>query len=274
MFDRYGRTTGYGQIAPGRDLPNDDPQGQPGRPRKPGPDLQSAIMGAGPAVSDTFQGAKQTTQVEPKKVELGAPLGAPATSTQPSAIDGLAPQGTPPATAPKPSFQTNLMEGDPFKLDPKNGHQQESPKYSFLQLANQNKYNYDQMPDMLKELQGGPEGKFWQGWQADGKGNFVFGGDPSQLDPAWKGVKRVDAVGAYGDFANGGQAKGWRWGVDDPNAPAMNPALMQNAIMGNQQQQPTTDAAGGDYAAKLRQQIMQALQVNPQFAQMAKTYGN
>lgn len=139
-------------------------------------------------------------------------------------VEGTLPPGglTPdlPGAGPTtPKFSTRLLEGAPEKLGNAQ-HMAESPKYDFLTLANSGKYNYDQMPDMLKDLQSGPNAKQWQGWTADGKGNLVFAGDPNQLDPSWKGVKRVDAVGAFGDFKDGkgGNATGWRWGVDDPNA--------------------------------------------------------
>lgn len=131
-------------------------------------------------------------------------------ASAPAAGSGTAAPGSP---APG-SARTVLMEGDPAKLaDP--AHAATSPKYDFLQLAQQNKYDYTQMPEMLKELQSGPNGRLWQGWTADGNGNFVFAGNPQQLAPEWDGVTRVDAVGAFGNIASGGQAAGWRWGVND-----------------------------------------------------------
>jgi hypothetical protein len=117
------------------------------------------------------------------------------------------------------TYQTKLMEGDPAKLaDP--AHAAKSPKYDFLQLAQSGKYNYDQMGDMVGALKSGANGRLWQGWNADGKGNLVFQGDPGQLAPEWNGVTRVDAVGSYGNMAQGKDPQGWRWGVDDPNAPS------------------------------------------------------
>jgi hypothetical protein len=214
VYDRYTRPTGAGQYAPGRDLPalGDDSQ-FPQRKRPQGPDINAAVLGSGVPVGGAatpFQGAQQTTQPVGPKVEQ------PPAASPIDALGGAQPPGTSPAAAPPPkTFQTNLMEGDPNKLADK-AHAAESPKYDFLQLANQNKYNYDQMPDMLKELQGGPNGRLWQGWGADGKGNFVFQGDPSQLAPEWKGVKRVDAVGAFGDFANGWQSQRLALGCGRP----------------------------------------------------------
>jgi hypothetical protein len=194
---------------------------------------------------------------------------------------GLGGSANPSTPSVKQNFQTRLMEGDSAKLDPANNHQDKSPKYSFLQLANQNKYNYDQMPNMLKELQSGPQARFWQGWSADGKGNFVYQGDPSQLAPEWNGVKRVDAVGAFGDFKNGGQAGGWRWGADDGapggqgghggGANSLDNPIFQQAILGSS---PTVNGnESGSHTQSLRDQILAALQVDPRLRQMGKTYG-
>jgi hypothetical protein len=236
-------------------------------------------MGTGVPVggaSTPFAGAQQTMPLSTAGDNTGI-----AGERQPGANPGAKPEGgiANPLGAPAPqkTFKTNLMEGDPAKLGNAE-HMAKSPKYDFLTLANSGKYNYDQMGDMLKELQGGPNARLWQGWAADAKGNMHFQGDPSQLAPEWKGVTHVDAVGAMGDFLNGGQAKGWRWGVDEPGgAPAgggagINPAIMQSAILGQggaaQSAEPTSD-----YTAKLRQQIMQALQVNPQLAQMSREFG-
>lgn len=134
----------------------------------------------------------------------GAPAPAPATPDMGSG---------PLVDTPTKSYNTRLMEGDPGKLADLS-HAAKSPKYDFLQLAQQNKYNYDQLPEMLQALQAGPNGRLWKGWSAN-KDKLTFGGDPSELAPEWDGAKSVDAIGAYGDFANGGDAKGWRWGVGD-----------------------------------------------------------
>ena len=109
------------------------------------------------------------------------------------------------------SANTRLMEGDAGKLANPN-HAQKSPKYDFLQLAQQGKYGYNQIPEMLKELQGGPNAKHWQGWENE-KGDLVYKGDPSQLGKEWGGVTNVDVVGGFG--ADGSNAQGWRWGAGD-----------------------------------------------------------
>lgn len=118
------------------------------------------------------------------------------------------------APPPAPRNSTRLMEGDAGKLGDV-GHAAKSPKYDFLQLANQGKYGYDQLGGMLGELQQGPNAKHWQGWTAD-KDKLRFKGDKSQLGDAWKGVTEVDAIGGF----NSGNPQGFRWGAEDPNAQA------------------------------------------------------
>jgi hypothetical protein len=117
-----------------------------------------------------------------------------------------------------PRNSTRLMEGDAGKLADV-GHAAKSPKYDFLQLANQGKYGYDQLGDMLKELQGGPNAAHWQGWTAD-KDKLRFAGDKSQLGQAWDGVTEVDAVGGY----NSGNPQGFRWGAGSDGSGPGQPA--------------------------------------------------
>jgi hypothetical protein len=167
----------------------------------------------------------QNTQPATKPIELPQGAGQSANSAEPGGVAGPDPgpadagsnDGAKDA-APPQHYNTKLMEGDPSKMNPE--HAATSPKYDFLNLANSGKYNYNQMPDMLKELQSGANGRLWQGWTADGKGNFVYTGDPKQLAPEWKGVTHVDAVGAYGNMAQGKDPSGWRWGADDGSGSA------------------------------------------------------
>lgn len=122
------------------------------------------------------------------------------------------------ADAPAARNSTRLMEGDAFKLDPANQHQLKSPKYAFLQAANSGKYGYNDLAKMLGDLQADPNsGKFFKGWSAN-KDKLSFAGDRSQLDPAWNGVNSVDAIGAYGNMAQGKEPGGWRWGADSPES--------------------------------------------------------
>jgi hypothetical protein len=145
-----------------------------------------------------------------------SPLGMPGSVGNPNTGIGGAVSAPPlqadapaPIAAPSP-FQRNdtrLMEGDAGKLANVD-HAKKSPKYDFLQLANQGKYGYDQLGDLLKELQGGPNASHWQGWSAD-KDKLRFGGDKAQLGDAWQGVTEVDAIGGF----NSGNPQGFRWGA-------------------------------------------------------------
>lgn len=114
---------------------------------------------------------------------------------------------TPPAAA------TRLMEGDAAKLADPN-HALKSPKYSFLQLVNSGKYGYNQMPEILAELQR-THPEFWKGWTAKND-VFQYTGDPSQLHAAWNGATEVDAIGNF-TSTDGSAPTGWRWGHNAPN---------------------------------------------------------
>jgi hypothetical protein len=149
------------------------------------------------------------------------PMLDPIATAPPSSPIGTVPDaggplaGVMPATS-APRNNTRLMEGDAGKLADV-GHAAKSPKYDFLQLANQGKYGYDQLGDMLAELQQGPNAKHWQGWTAE-KDKLHYTGDPNALGSEWGGVKTVDTIGGFG--ADGSNASGFRWGVDDPSAQA------------------------------------------------------
>ncbi len=349
MFDKFGRTEGFGQQAPGRDLRNiNKARKRPDQPPQAGADLQAAIMGppAGggmmtpgpssvppPPIAGGFRTPPDNNNVirnAPKdylsnqQAGIGAGDGSGSSldallqlknntgingGKVPSGVDQLAVNGKPsmmdasnggingaglppqsPGSVPETAaaaaqrqagtYKTRLMEGDQWKLDPANNHQAKSPKYDFLQLANTNKYDYTQMGDMVKELQAGPNARFWQGWDADGKGNLLFKGDPSQLAPEWNGVRSVDAVGAYGNLSQGKDASGWRWGADE-KTPGMggggqgSPADLQSAIMGlgGGLGQTVDGSISGEHTQSLRDQIMQALQVDPRLKELGKTYG-
>lgn len=129
------------------------------------------------------------------------------------------------------------MEGDPTKLQDPNKAIND-PKYSFLQLANSGRYNYNQLGDMLKELQGGAAGSLWQGWTANGD-KLSYTGDPSKLADVWGGVDSVDAIGGFGNFGKG-EVGGWRWGADSPASRAADPAGLDALLASLGTQQPST----------------------------------
>lgn len=158
------------------------------------------------------------------------PTGMPGTEGNPNTgVAGGQPPQAPQApqlpTVPivsQPQVSTRLMEGDTRKLaDP--GHAAKSPKYDFLQLAQQNKYGYGDLDKMLAELQGGPNKQHWEGWTAD-KDKLRYTGDPSKLGAQWDGVTEVDAIGGF----NSGNPQGFRWGVNDGGAPLQQAELAQS----------------------------------------------
>jgi hypothetical protein len=178
---------------------------------------------------------------------------------------------TAPTPTPAPQrHAVRLMEGESGKLGNAE-HAAKSPKYDFLNLAQSGEFNYDQLPQMLQKLQSGPNAALWNGWSANGD-KFTFNGDPSQLHPTWNGVTSVDAIGGF----KSGNPEGFRWGAEGPGGPAPqggpSPSLggMQSAILGTG---TPGEAQGGDYSANLLKQIMQALQVNPELAQIAQKSG-
>lgn len=160
----------------------------------------------------------------------GNPL-APQTSTlpmgnpfEPGPTTDAPPADSPaPAPAPRPNAGTSVLGADSGKLsDP--SHALKSPKYSFFQKAPL--YGRGQEGQLLADLQGDANvGRFWQGWQWDGRGNFVYGGNPSALAPEWNGVTRVDAYKGY----NAGGPLQAQWGISQPgmNQPGTNNGLQQ-----------------------------------------------
>lgn len=122
---------------------------------------------------------------------------------------GAGPVGGPQATS-RPKTDTSLMEGDPKKLGNVE-HMKKSPKYQFL--SNVQGYSRGQEGELLNKLKT-DYAQYWNGWEFDGRGNFLYKGDPAALHPSWGGVTRVDAFGGY----NAGGPLKARWGVEDPNA--------------------------------------------------------
>lgn len=224
MFDRFGKTTGYGQYAPGRDLPVDDPEGQPGRPRKqPQADIASAVMGGIPVGGVApFQGAKQTTQPEarfdPTQRSPNTGINGPA----PSAIDQLSGvAGAPPsqaaASAPPPALGTDAWIG------------------SMLQ-----KYNSTDDPG------------YWKGVINK---SYAQHGTPEQDAAFWE--DRIMRGDGAADVKSGKVSK---FQDNKGNSPFLGgiPNFGQ-AILG-----PQPNAIPQDYATRLREQIFQALQGNVQ----------
>lgn len=144
-----------------------------------------------------------------------------------------------PAPAPVPKrYNVSLMEGDPEKLASQ-AHALKSPKYQFLQLAQSGQFNYDQLPQMLAQLQQtNPD--FWKDWVADGD-KFRYTGDPNKLHGAWEGVTEVDAVGNF-TSTDGSAPTGFRWGAR--NIAAEQAQAQQQAMQQALSQSQSTYAPG------------------------------
>jgi hypothetical protein len=166
-------------------------------------EIDTMIRGQGWKPGDRFVGSGGMNSVignlrsNAEKVKNAAPA-----IQDPAVAGGPAAPTAAPTTAPRPQTDTRLLEGDPRKLgDP--AHIAKSPKYQFLSKVQG--YGRGQENDLLNDLKT-EHGQHWNGWEFDGRGNFVFKGDPATLHPAWEGVTRVDAFGSYnaGPMPSGG----------------------------------------------------------------------
>jgi hypothetical protein len=169
------------------------------------------------------------------------------------------------------------LDGGGMKIDSQE-HGKKSPKYSFAQTAMDLGLNgrTEDLPAVLSELQ--KRDPRFANFQIGGnkKDHLVYNGDPNALDPAFDGVRDIDAVLSAGE---GG--KGFTWGIGGgAPAPHMlgmpapisvgNMDASQIAALGQQPGQ-NLDAAG---SASMLQQILSKLQ-NPQqqaLSQALRTY--
>lgn len=266
MFDKFGRVEGFGQIAPGRDLPTLEESGQPGRPRKT--PLTQAI-GAG-VPQGMFAGAKtiaalpamgQDRQPPVKGIAtLGASIGAGqmAPAVPPTGPGQLAPSVSQPfvgGTAPAGFDQTKW--NDPAKQSPKYlvGRSLAGVQDQLRAIpdeAGRKAFAQQHLQTLIPEIEK-------QGWKVHEVRNekMLISGGPNNEPAHW-----ADAVTDIEGAANVG------WNVDAPGGAAPQaPISSAQSFIGGAA--PTVP--GGDFG-RLRQQIMQALQVNPQLAALGKTY--
>lgn len=170
---------------------------------------------------------------------------------EPGATATPGPTGIPP----RPPTTTSLMEGDPAKLN-NAAHMAKSPKYQFL--SNVTGYGRGEEGALLDKLKT-DYGSHWNGWEFDGRGNFLFKGDKSTLHPDWKGVTSVDAFGGY----NGGGDLKARWGAGerDNSGPgyANGAALNPDAIFANPSVSPSDIPQDAEGASSILQQILAQL---------------
>jgi hypothetical protein len=218
MFQNNGMPTGYDQIQPGLDQPNQAPPGQPGRPRTA---LQGAIMGGGAASQYPTDPSMTAWRQGGQQRQLGQPHGAP---QQPLGGGALGSMGA--------------------SLSPAFGHmqpqQQQHPgggAVGFIhQWQNEHPVGVGMQP-LMQALQGA-------GYNAS---PYMYGGQQSHNEIALDGQKFKLISG------EGGPAASWyQGGYDGGGAAALrpqihqtvgqqdsNPALLQAVMYGSQGQQPT-----------------------------------
>lgn len=307
MFDRYGRTTGYGQIAPGRDVEELDEQGRPiGRPRNGQPNIGQAIG----VPQGTFKGA-ETVGTPPMRSDIdtlfgntgvsgiGRPGGVQAPPLQSgggsmtpeqAAAAGYAPTpgrpgefllnsgpmaGLAPGQAP-PGYDSAKYDGPAAPTAPTVDNS--SPHYAAVsgfdlnKIMDPNKHN-SKYTDALKTFSAGlgsgvslgrnkldamvayAKAHGFSNAQAIGDDKIDFGDGEGAIDVLGGGDDRVQ-------FLNNLSAQ-------EPGPASPMGGGIPSAILGA----APTVSGNSDYATRLRQQIMQALQLNPELAAIASRSG-
>jgi len=260
--------------------------GQQSQQQSSGAGLNQMAQQATSGINQLFGGMQKPQQANPSPTAGLQQQRTQVPGIQAPAAGGI--QGTPPPVdqQPKagPGYNVNLEGFGGFRQDgtAKLGsaeHAMKSPKYAFANLAQSGQFGYNDVGGMLAELQKtNPE--FYQGWeQIPGKEKIRFTGDPSQLHEAWKGVDEVDLVRNFTQAGGGfdpSKAAFW-WGTSTPQERAQGGAapqgpanpFMQQAILGTL----GGGQEGNDYAARLQQQILSALQGQPGLAAIAQQSG-
>lgn len=257
MFNKYGNVEGYGQMAPGRDV-------EAAKNRRGQPNIQQAIqpqtgMNTPPG---TFQGAQQTTQ--PQQSQLDKLVGGmsntgvaggvqrPVVDAAGQSIDkskwntdGFA---TPGYTA--SSFGPVLSGWDATKWNDPN-HQ--TPKYVVGRILTEvgDLKNPDNRAAAISKIQ-----QAYPGAQFNGKDKVTI-----------PGVGTVDIFrgASVGEFGAAFQVEGAEGGgMANPMQPAGN---LQQAILG------TAPTVNGNNTNAIWQDIMRALQNDPQLKALAAPYG-
>lgn len=262
MIEDYGRESGYGQIAPGRDTPKVDQQKKNGRPRQEA--INTAILGGLPAQNAVFKGAEQSVgAVNAPSYNTG---GWEATVAKGGVNGGTLSVDGQPSTPANPSWNTdgfsapgytaqnfgNAMGGwDQSKWADTN-HQ--TPKYAVGRILQESGApSIENLGKALQNIQ-----QAYPGATFNGKDKITIPG-----------------VGTFDVLTNSGSGQGMQWawqpvggeGGGNNLQGMANP--MASAIMGTV---PNT-AMGGDYATRIREQVMQALRNQP-VGSLAGIYGN
>lgn len=108
-----------------------------------------------------------------------------------------------------PKFNVPLSGFDAGKMASAD-HAKKSPKYAFGQAAASGRYGVRDGGKMLEELQRS-DPDFYTGWEDNGRGKFIYKGDPSKLHGAWGGETEIDYATNFNDDIEGNEE--WWWGV-------------------------------------------------------------
>lgn len=291
MFDSYGRVTGYGQMAPGRDVEELDTPGRPGRPRI-GEAIGAAVPGPFKPPQATFRGAQQTIGAPPMNPSIDNLFGGPIQADAPDPREAAEPGGYAGPDAIRGRREPGGITGGQPVRDIHNQPSLAAPAIDFSQAGqfrnrmegfdqskfgkNDPKYVFEKYAEHFDLFS--PQGReqFLQALKADPSGFFKNASIDGDI---LHGAYDPDS-GRYGDvdfirgFKAGGQ--GIQYGAipfGDQQAAGIaamgNP--IQSAILGVPQAK--SDVNADSYAARLRAQIMAALNANPQLAAIAQSSG-
>lgn len=307
MFDKYGRVTGYGQIAPGRDVEEYDTPGRPGRPR-----IGEAIGAAVPVKPPqaTFRGAQQTLGVPPNPSPIDSLFGNandagqttypypvdpndPTHGAEPGGYSGAPlgrrePGGVTGGTGVQDARQQNAIDSSHF-----NTKGYAVPQYVAQNAGGVAPSGWDQTKWADPNYQ---DPKYAVGrieMEASG-GDGVFN-TPEEKQRAVDNILKAYPKATFDgkdmiDFHDGGApvdifvaastgTPRMGFAPQDGGGGAGNPmgasgapfSPFQNAILGTSPMGVQSDA--DTYAARLRAQIMAALGANPQLAAIAQSRG-
>ncbi len=288
-FGNYGVNSGYGQIAPGRDVAKFRVPGQPGRPRsaQPVPSQVTApaeqpepqgpiqpfagaqqTLGAQPApqgggfdgASQWMQNAAQGSIARHTPYEQGGITGhtgmqaPPIQAPAPTPMSPEGPQATPPPAAPAPDF-SRLTGYDQGKFNDPNKH---DAKYDMGRTLAQFDPRAGLTPEVIDAL------------NKLGYGTFSGSGDKLSLSGLTDVGRQNNLTGDYqnADFNVGFKSGNGKWGYQDPAAEAaapaaaagLSPELLAMLQGGGQTQGAVAGAPAPEDQQSMLQKILQMLQ--------------
>lgn len=282
MFDKYGRVTGYGQMAPGRDVDELDIPGRPGRPR-----IGEAIGSTMPVKppTATFKGAQQTIGAPPAIDQLFGNANE-AGQTDPYASPGRREPGG--ITGGADVRDIHNQSSSPIDSSSFNTKGFAAPQYLAQNFGSVAPGGWDQTKWSDPNYQ---DPKYVVGRiEMEASGGDGYFDTPEEKQRAIDNILKAYPNATYDgkdhiDFHDGGAPvdvvraagsarPGISFAPDEPGGGAGNPmgsfSPIQSAILGVP---PGQQNEGESYAARLRAQIMAALNANPELAAIAQSRG-